>query len=359
MPKKEKNLSLVPLEEAPNAPEAEQTLPVQEEHKMTIYEYEEKYVRRQNVRGARFLIGLCASIIGVFFGWCFVSFTMQMWNIHKYAGYGAAGVSVLLFIFLYIVPLVKILRSDYFITNVNAATAGKAKRHNKKVRRNIAEKMIELNNSVNGVGWYDDKIVHEMQAAVRVNDDEGIKTALTALYKGKVKKSAKDVIFKCSLKSATFSAVSQSSRTDALLVAVVNLQMIKDIVFLYGFRPSDTRLVKIFGAVIRNSLISYGLGSLQIGNAVAKTVGDAARTIPFLGSAISALVDSSIQGLTNGTLTAVIGYQTLRYLNREYRLQDILDGVEIDETQEELAVACDEIKSELKKRRPSRVPQGA
>lgn len=82
------------------------------------------------------------------------------------------------------------------------------------------------------------------------------------------------------------------------------------------------------------------------------------RGIPFLGSAISALVDSSIQGLTNGTLTAVIGYQTIRYLNKEYRLQNILDGVEITETQEELAEACEEIKDELK-RRPARAPMGA
>lgn len=348
---KKNTANLVPVED--NARPSEK-----QERKMTIYEYEEKYVRRQNVRGARFLLSLFAGVIGIFIGWCLFSFTMQLWNVHEYAGYAAAAVSVLLFIFLYFVPLVKILRSDYFITNVNAAHAGRAKRHNKRVRRSIAEKMIDFNNNVNGIGWYDDKLVGDLQVAVRTNDDEGIKTALTALYKGKVKKSAKDIIFKCSLKSAAFSAVSQSSRTDALLVAVVNLQMIKDIVFLYGFRPSDAKLMKIFGAVVRNSLISFGLGSLQIGNAVAKTVGDAARSIPFLGSAISALVDSSIQGLTNGTLTAVIGYQTIRYLNREYRLQNILDGVEVAESEAELEETCEEIKDELK-RRPARMPQGA
>ena len=348
------NVSIVPSEPQTSAPNAA------DENKLTIYEYEEKYVRHQNVRGARFLLGLFAGIIGVFFGWCFVSFTIQMWNIHQYAGYGAAAVSVVLFIVLYIVPLVKIIRSDYFITNVNAALAPKAKRHNKRVRHNIAEKIIDLNNSVAGVGWYDDKLVGELKTSLRAGDEDGLKRSLTALYNGKVRRSAKDIIFKCSLKSAAFSAVSQSSRTDALLVAVVNLQMIKDIVFLYGFRPSDTRLVKIFGAVIRNSLISYGLGSVRIGNAVAKTMGEAARGIPLLGSAISALVDSSIQGLTNGTLTAVIGYQTLRYLHREYRLQDILDGVEVAETQAELEETCAEIKDELK-RRPARTPaaQGA
>ena len=237
------------------------------------------------------------------------------------------------------------------MTNVNSEYAGKAKRHNRRVRRNIAEKMVDFHRTVGGIGWYDSKSMDDLKRALQYNDDALIKTTLSAMYKGKVKKTAKEIIFKCALKSAAFSTVSQSSRTDALLVAVVNLQMIKDIVFLYGFRPSDTRLVKIFGAVVRNSLVSYGLGSLRIGNGIARTVGDAAKGIPILGSAIAVLVDSSVQGLTNGTLTAVIGFQTIKYLNTEYKLQNILDGVEIAETEEELNLACKEIEKELKKRK--------
>ena len=320
------------------------------ERKMSIYEYEEKFVRRQNVRGAKLLIGLFAGVIGIFIGWCLFSFTMQLWELHPYAGYAGAAVSVLLFCFLFVLPLFKILHSDHFITNVNDMHAGKAKRHNKKVRRNIAEKMTDFHRSVGGIGWYDGKLMADLQTALNTNDDALIKTTLTALYRGTVKKTAKDIIFKCALKSAAFSTVSQSSRTDALLVAVVNLQMIKDIVFLYGFRPSDARLVKIFGAVLRNALVSFGLGSLQIGNAVIKTMGDAANTIPFLGTAISALIDSSIQGLTNGTLTAVIGFQTIRYLDREYRLQDILDGIDVSESPEELEQACADLRNELRRR---------
>ncbi|MGN0817550.1 MAG: YcjF family protein [Candidatus Coproplasma sp.] len=326
----------------------------EENKKMSIYDYEEKYVKRQNVRGARLILSLITGVIAVFLAWCLFSMVVKIWEINVYAGYAAIAVAVLLYIFLFIVPMVKIYKSDYFETNVNSKHAYSAKRHNKKVRRNIAAKMVDFNASVDGVGWYDDKLVGDLEVALKTNDDEGLKTALTALYQGKVKKTAKEIIFKCSLKSAAYSAVSQSNRMDAALVAVVNLQMIKDIVFLYGFRPSDAKLVKIFGAVVRNSLISYGLGSAQIGNAVAKSVGDVAKGIPILGSAISALVDSSIQGLTNGTLTAVIGFQTIRYLNKEYKLQDVLDGIEVAETEEELQAACEELEGELKKR-PAKV----
>ena len=100
--------------------------------------------------------------------------------------------------------------------------------------------------------------------------------------------------------------------------------------------------------MLQNALIAYGLGSVKIGNGIVKTMGDAAKGIPILGTAIAALVDSSIQGLTNGTMTAVIGFQTIKYLNREYNLQNILDGVEISQTEEELQQTCADIERELK-----------
>ncbi len=324
---------------------------------MTIYDYEDKYVRRQNSRGARLLLFILAALIGVFLVWCLLSITLQIWGIHPYAGYAAAAISAVLFIFIYIVPVVKICRSDYFLTNVNSTHAWQAKRHNKRVRRNIAEKIVDFNASVDGAGWYDDKIVGDMAVALKSGDDEALKAALTDLYKGKIKKTAREIIFKCSLKSAAYSALSQSSRIDAALVVVVNLQLVKDIVFLYGFRPSDAKLVKIFASVVQNALIAYGLGSVKIGNGIVKTMGDAAKGIPFLGTAISALVDSSIQGLTNGTMTAVIGFQTIKYLNKEYNLQNILDGIEVAETEAELQETCEELEQELRKN--PRVRQGA
>ena len=77
-------------------------------------------------------------------------------------------------------------------------------------------------------------------------------------------------------------------------------------------------------------------------------MGNAVKGIPLLGAAISTVVDSSVQGLTNGVLTAVIGYQTIKYLNMEYRLQEILDGIEIVESEEEFKETCENIERELK-----------
>ncbi|MDE6667310.1 MAG: YcjF family protein [Clostridia bacterium] len=316
--------------------------------KLTIYEYEQKYTKRQNVRGAKILLRLLCGVVALLLFACLFFVSLRIYEINEYAGYAAGGVCLILYIVLFIVPMVKIMKSPYFIVNVNAKTAGAAKRHNRKVRREIADKIIDLTAKVDGVGWYDSATVGELAIAVKTNSDKGIMKALTALYTGSVKKSAKDLIFRSSMKSAMYSALSQTSKVDAALVVFLNLQLVKDIVFLYGFRPSDAKLVKIFGRVFQNSLIAYGLGGVKIGNSIVKTMGDAVKGIPFLGSAISAIVDSSVQGLTNGVLTAVIGYQTIKYLSQEYKLQQILDGVELVETEEELQETCQKIEKELK-----------
>ena len=319
--------------------------------KMTIYDYEQRYSKKENVKGARLLLGFIAGVIGVFLFVVLLLVFFKVYDINKYAGYGVGAACILVYILVFIVPLVKILKTGYFVTNVNAYNARKAQRHNKKLRRDIATKIIDFTAKVDGVGWYDSETVGRLAVAVNTNDNEGIKTNLTALYNGSVKKSAKQLIFKASLKSAMYSALSQTSKVDSALVVLVNIQLIKDLVFLYGFRPSDTKLAKIFVRVIRNALIAYGLGGMQLGNSVVRTMGDAVKGIPILGTAIAVLVDSSVQGLTNGTLTTVIGFQTLKYLNDEYKLQNILDGIEVAESAEELKEACAELEKELKKER--------
>lgn len=322
--------------------------PSEDNKKMTIYEYEQKYAKRQNLRGARLVLKLLAAALGVLIFAMLFFVVKDLWAIHMYAGIAGTVVAVILFICLYIVPLVKIMKTGYFEVNVNAKTARAAQKHNKRVRHEIADKIIEVTSKVEGVGWYDSQVVGALAIAVNSGDEEGIKLSLTELYTGSVKKSAKTLISKSSLRCATYSALSQSNKVDSLLVAFLNLQLVKDLVYLYGFRPSDAKLVKIFARVLQNSLIAYGLGSAKIGNSIVKSMGDAVRGIPLLGSAISVIVDCSVQGLTNGVLSAVIGYQTIKYLNDEYKLQEILDGVEIAENEEDFKETCAEIEKELK-----------
>lgn len=319
--------------------------------KMTIYEYEQKYVRQQNVKGAKVFLRIFAAILGVFLFVLLFLVAMRVYDLNQYAGYAAGGVCLVLYVFIFVIPLIKIMRAPYFMTNVNAQTASSAQRHNRKVRQEIADKMINFTAKVEGAGWYDSELVGKLAIARNAGDDAALKETLTLLYKGSVKKTAKSLIMKSSMRSAMYSALSQSERIDAALVIAVNTQLIKDLVFLYGFRPSDVRLAKIFVGVIRNSMIALGLGGLNVGNAVVKTMGDAVKGIPILGNLISTIVDSSVQGLANGTLTALIGFQTIKYLNTEYNLQNILDGIDVSESETELQETCTELETQLKKRK--------
>lgn len=315
---------------------------------MTLYDYEQKYVKKENTKVAKWGLRFIVAIIGVFFVFCLFSIVMDLYNKNQYVGYGAIAVAVLLFIAFYIVPLIKISQFDAFQVNVNKRTAVNAIKHNRELRHSIAKRMVEITDDVEGVGWYDEEIIGKLAIALENNNDKKIKANLSSLYAGTVKKSANQIIIKNAVRSGMYTALSQSNKVDAALVAVVNLQMIKDIVFLYGFRPSEPRLLKIFSQVLANSLVAYGLEGVSIGNGVVKKLGDMVNSLPILGSAISIVVDSSVQGLANGTLTAVIGYQTIKYLNTEYHLQDILDNVIIEESEEEFNRTCQVIKAELK-----------
>lgn len=50
--------------------------------KMTIYDYEQKYVKRQNVRNAKIILRLLAAAIGIFLFACLFFVAMRVWEIN-------------------------------------------------------------------------------------------------------------------------------------------------------------------------------------------------------------------------------------------------------------------------------------
>ena len=167
-----------------------------EEGKMTIYDYEQKYTKRQNVRGAKLVLHLIAAAVGILLFFCLFSVTVKVWEFNQYVGIAATVVSVLLYVFLFIVPLIKIVKTESFTVNVNAKTARAAQKHNKRLRREVADKIIDLTAKVEGVGWYDSAVVGALAIAVKAGDEVAIKRTLTNLYTGCIKKSAHDLILK-------------------------------------------------------------------------------------------------------------------------------------------------------------------
>ncbi|MBP5216600.1 MAG: YcjF family protein [Bacilli bacterium] len=317
-----------------------------EKQGLTLEEYQKKYVRRENAKGMKVVSRMLAVLIGVILFTCLFFVCVKSYEINEYFGYAMIGVSVLFFIFFYIVPVVRIYKYGYFITNVDGKNARAAQRHNKALRKEIADHIIHLHSEVGVIKWYDDGQVGKLAIAVNTNKDDQIKANLTLLFQGSVKKTAQSIIRKSAFRAGLQSAISQQNVLDVALVSATNLKMIKDIIYLYGFRPSDAKLSKIFGEVMMSALAAYGLESTNLGSTVVKDLGAGAKSIPILGGILGTIIDSTIQGLVNAAFTAFIGYQTIKYLEKEYHLQDILDGIELED-EEDLKETCLEVKNDI------------
>lgn len=320
-----------------------------EEKKMTFEEYKQRYTKPENKKLVRSATLILAGGIGVILFTCLFLICLRVYEINEYAGYVAIGVSVLVFILFYIAPLIKITRTKYFITNVNDRTARNAQKHNRKLRSEIADKMIDYNAKVEGATWYNEELVGKLAIAKVSSDDKAIKNLLTQIYDGDVKKQSTRIIRDHALKIGLVTTFSQSHVVDTAFVAIYELNLIKDLVFLYGFRPSDTKLMKIYLTVLTNALMAYGISasSSNFVGGIVNGISSAVGKISALSSAISVIVGSTIQGVVNSTLSIIIGIQTRKYLLTEYHIQDILDEIILDDVSEEEMI--DEVKGEILK----------
>lgn len=320
----------------------------QNEEKMTFEEYKARYTKPENKKLMKAAMIMIAAGIGIILFTCLFLVCLRVYEINEYAGYAAIGVAVLIFILFYIVPLIRIGRTKYFITNVNDRTVKNAQKHNKKLREEIADKMIDYNSKVEGATWYNEKLVGQLAIARVSNNDKEVKTLLTQIYDGDVKKETRRIIRDHALKIGLVTTFSQSHVVDTAFVAVYELNLIKDLVFLYGFRPSDTRLMKIYLTVLTNSLMAYGISasSSNFVGGIVNGISNAVGKISALSSAISVVVGSTIQGVVNSTMSIIIGMQTRKYLLTEYHLQDVLDEVILDDEVDEQAL-INEVKAEI------------
>lgn len=328
------------------------------EKKMTIEEYEQKYTNPENTKAAKSFLFIFAATIGLIIFTCLFFIVLKMFDIHKIAGYVSIFIAVIVFILVYLVPVIRLKNTKAFMTNVNSLNAKKAQKYNKALREDIADKMIDLTVKTDNVSWYSSEKVGRLAIARQTKNDEELKTVLTDIYNTDVKSAANKMIRDRAFKVGLTTALSQSEKLDTLLITVYELNLIKDIVFLYGYRPSDAKLAKIYKNVILSALTAYGVNNATSGMAsgVIKKMGNVANSIPILGSAIGTVIDSSLQGVINSTLTVVIGFQTKKYLKEEYRLQDILDGIDIPDSDEEEAKMMEEVKNEFSKTQTKKKP---
>ena len=158
--------------------------------KMTVYEYEAKYSEKESRKKARGILNTLTFVLAVFLFLCAFFLFKEFYAINRYAGYVAAALLAVLYFVFFILPIVRIRRAEAFETQVNVHSLLAAKRHNAKVRKNLADKITDCYLSVDECEWYSDASVKTLMLARRSGDDGQLKTALNAVYEGDVKRAA-------------------------------------------------------------------------------------------------------------------------------------------------------------------------
>ena len=239
-------------------------------------------------------------------------------------------------------PVVKVLFARFFITDVTAENCDMARRRNYRALRETARALVEYNADPRHrkYRYLSPERTEQISDALDAGDRAGLKKAMREAYATDVGGFANSLIWKNAGKAFLTTSISQNDKIDALSVLLVNLSMIKQLVGLYGYRPSYAKLFRIYLAVLKNSLIAYGMQNVNWFNVFGKFFTGFARKIPLLDT----LVDSAVQGTVSAFLTVLIGYKTKKYLCSDYKKQEKLDagfedGVDVGDDEVKIASA--------------------
>ena len=111
---------------------------------LTLSEYEQKYSSKESSKQMSMYLTLAITVIAIFlFIMLFILFK-EVYEINEYAGYAVGVVGILLYIFLFAVPVIKITNMRKFDVDVTVYSSRRAKAHNAKLREELAKKIVEL-----------------------------------------------------------------------------------------------------------------------------------------------------------------------------------------------------------------------
>ena len=88
-------------------------------NKMTLDEYQQSKLHSKEIKSAKSLMSILAVGIGVAIAFYLFSIVLKLFEINDVIGYIGTVVSIIIFGFLYLVPVLKIYRSKTFYNESN------------------------------------------------------------------------------------------------------------------------------------------------------------------------------------------------------------------------------------------------
>ena len=298
--------------------------------------------RRKNEKTFFALVIASVAVIVLLVAGALADLLVLCFEVNRIFGYTMVALTVLLVAIFIVRPVVKVLFARFFITDVTAENCDMARRRNYRALRETARALVEYNADPRHrkYRYLSPERTEQISDALDAGDRAGLKKAMREAYATDVGGFANSLIWKNAGKAFLTTSISQNDKIDALSVLLVNLSMIKQIVGVYGYRPSYAKLFRIYLAVLKNSLIAYGMQNVNWFNVFGKFFTGFARKIPLLDT----LVDSAVQGTVSAFLTVLIGYKTKKYLCSDYKKQEKLDagfedGVDVGDDEVKIASA--------------------
>lgn len=225
------------------------------------------------------------------------------------------------------------------------------KMDDKKVLTNKeAEKIASFREMQNLVNKYPGNKIPSFHKEDSINLAESL--AISMRKDGVIYQKAKSLILKRSLSTGCLTALSQNTMVDASVVVVKNMQLIKDLIWLYGFRPTNAEMTKILEKIVKSVCLSVGLNTMQNGTNMAGKIFNKDSN-NFLVQVLGQALNMGAQFIGNGAMTYMVGKYTINALLRQYRVQDIyrlksLDDYEMEMNSSTIKDLNDDIKEEVK-----------
>lgn len=221
-------------------------------------------------------------------------------SISIYLEYTFYVISALLFIILFIRPVVLVMFSPTFSMDSLFSNEENAKKNfhmYKKVTKNLLT---------------EDFISEEEKAALEksLSDPVILKENLSQVFDKTIKKELNKVIISHAETVFMSTAISQNGRLDAIAVLTINLRLVKELVTKCGFRPSYPALGRLSFNVLTSAIIAESLEDMKFSELFPQSSMNALSEIPFLKTVTGSLA----QGSGNALLCLRVGIICRNYL---------------------------------------------
>jgi hypothetical protein len=150
-------------------------------------------------------------------------------------------------------------------------------------------------------------------AKLDYSKEVGVQQALGVLH---VK--ADEIIQRTAKSVFLTTSISQNGKLDALMVLITNTKMVWEVAHVYYQRPAPRDLISLYANVGTVTFLATQIEDIDLTEQLEPVIGtvvqnSALKSVPFVGSVSSAVVDSLMEGTINAFLTLRIGVLTKRY----------------------------------------------